>query len=85
MMVNAKSVSLEALESQCDPEAMLDEGETLVDFLEGSGDPEAGCYVSEIRGHRVLFVQSSGFEFIFTAGGQPLPDKPRQESGPKPH
>lgn len=74
MMSNAKPVSLAAFESQSDCELMLDEGETLAEFLEGSSDPDAGCYVSEIRGHRVLFVQSAGFEFIFTAGGKPLPD-----------
>lgn len=83
-MAKAKPVSLEALEGQCDAELMLDEGETLADFMEASGDPDSGCYVSEIRGHRVLFVQSAGFEFIFTAGGKPLPDRPRLESGVQP-
>lgn len=76
MMRNATPVSRSVFESVCDPESMLDEGETLLDFMGQSGDPDAMCYQSSIRDHVVLFVQVSGFEFIFTPGGAPLPEGP---------
>lgn len=80
MMRNATPVSQQAFEGVCDPEELLDEGETLEDFVEGSGDPEAGFFQSTIRNHRVLFVQVSGFEFIFTPSGSPLPTGPGHQN-----
>lgn len=74
MMKNAKPVEQQAFEAVCDPDDMLDEGESLSDFLASSSDPDAGFYQSTIRNHRVLFLQVSGFEFIYTPAGGPLPE-----------
>lgn len=76
MMNKAQRVSIDQFEAVCDPESLLDEGETLEDFMACSSDPSSGFYVSSIRNHRVLFCQSEGFEFIFTPGGKKLPDSP---------
>lgn len=76
MMRNARKIPMSQFEAVCNPEGILDEGETLDDFVSCSSDPDSDFYVSSIRDHRVLFYQSAGFEFIFTPGGQALPNSP---------
>lgn len=76
MMSNAKPVSMRAFETVCNPEDMLDDGESLEEFVEGSADGSAGFYQSTIRNHQVLFLQTAGFEFIYTLSGGPIPKSP---------
>ena len=67
LMAHAKQISPDAFLANCDTETLLDEGETLADFM--AGDDGAACYVSSYGDERVFFIQTSGFEFFFTKGG----------------
>lgn len=74
MMANAKPIRFEVLAKHCDAEALLDDGETLEEYVSCNDDTE--FFISDIRGHRLMFIQSAGFEFIFTIGGKPIPETP---------
>lgn len=73
MMAAAVPIDQRQFEASCDPRGLLDEDETLETYLAQSGDPETGLFESDIRGHKVFFIQHAGFEMIFTPAGQPLP------------
>ena len=47
--------------------AFLDEDESLEEFMRD--DPESGFYASSIKGNVLYFIQTCGFEFIFTTNG----------------
>ena len=63
MMALKKPVSLHTFEEVCDTSALLDEGEGLEQFL--ADDPDSGIYTSFWGDRECMFVQTSGFEFIF--------------------
>ena len=64
MMKKRRTVEQSTFERNVDPKDLLDEDETLSDFI--AGDPEAVFYKSDVRGIKVWFIQMAGFEFIFT-------------------
>lgn len=63
MMAEKKPISMREFEEACDVAILLDEGETLKQFVKG--DPDAGFYSSHWGSQRCMFVQTAGFEFIF--------------------
>ncbi|WP_415912894.1 hypothetical protein [Neptuniibacter sp. QD37_11] len=63
MMANRVSIPEGNFTTVCDVDTLLDEGETLDEYL--MGDPDAGFYRSAIDGYAVFFIQHSGFEMIF--------------------
>jgi len=67
MMKKKRPVSLEAFLLMADVSQLLDEDETLSDFV--ADDPEHGFYISEANSKPVLFIAHAGFEFIFTSNG----------------
>lgn len=68
MMANAEPISNSSMKKGADLYQLLDEEETLEDFM--ADDEGSSCYRSSFDGVTVLFVQSSGFEFIFTEDGK---------------
>lgn len=50
-----------------DTEGLLDEDETVYDFV--ADDPDHGFYVSTANSKPVTFIAHAGFEFIFTEDG----------------
>jgi len=68
MMLLRQSISLEEFEDACDISDLLDEDETLEQFL--ADDPKSGAYLSYWGNQKCMFIQSSGFEFIFTSNKQ---------------
>jgi hypothetical protein len=66
-----KAVRIPALKllENCSLDALLDDGESYEDFV--AQDPEAGCYRTDSPDGPVYFIQHTGFEFFFTADGQP--------------
>lgn len=63
MMALKVPISLEDFENLCKLETLLDEGESLEEFIRE--DPTSGFYSSIWGGTPCLFIQVSGFEFIF--------------------
>ena len=63
MMSNKKQISLSKLKSSVDADAILDEDESLEDFVAGWDD--AKIYESEWDSRPAMFIQMGGFEFIF--------------------
>jgi hypothetical protein len=63
MIQNARRISLEELAAAVDPSRLLDEDETLEDFI--ADDPDAGFYASSVQGEPVYFVEARAFEFLF--------------------
>jgi len=63
MMDNATKISDLDFVSRCDVSIILDEGEEFNEFVQG--DSDYGCYESSVDGLKCMFVQHSGFEFIF--------------------
>ncbi len=76
MMAKKEKIEPSVFETACDTSGMLDEDETLEEFMFAS-DPEAACYKSIVRGTEIYFVQCCGFEFIYTSTGtyEPLLNK----------
>lgn len=68
MMANSEPIANEVMKKAADLYQLLDEEETLEDFM--ADDEGSACYRSGFEGVTVLFVQSSGFEFIFTEDGK---------------
>lgn len=70
MMANRKPIDQAEFLSRVDIETapFLDDDETLDDFT--SDDPESGYYASTVHEQDLCFVQTSGFEFIFTLDGE---------------
>jgi hypothetical protein len=68
MMKNKIPVSQSLFEISTIAEDLLDEDESLSDFV--SSDPEHGFYISSVNSEPVFFIQHSGFEFIFTENGK---------------
>ncbi len=63
MMKNKKKISMKKFAGLADTEAMLDEGETLKDYVNDNTDVE--FYSSNWGKKKAVFLQTSGFEFIF--------------------
>jgi len=63
MIYLREPISMEEFEAACEIETLMDEDETLEDFI--IGDSEAGFYKSLWGNQPCIFIQSSGFEFIF--------------------
>lgn len=68
MMRERKCIADTKVDRLCDLTGLLDPDETLEDFV--SSDPEYGCYSSNLLGHECIFIQHSGFEFIFVRVGE---------------
>lgn len=62
MIANAEPVSAEELEAACDVSAILDEDESLEDFVNPN---DHGYFRSTVQGKPVWYVQTAGFEFVF--------------------
>jgi hypothetical protein len=67
MMAGKESISMNVFEKMVNDQNILDEDETLSDFI--SYDQDSGFYKSVIDGGVVFFIQTAGFEFIFTPDG----------------
>lgn len=69
MMQAAKTCTLKQFLSNCDPAKMLDEDETLDDWLNTakSEDSTTAMYKSVLDTQVLYFIQTAGFEFIFKA------------------
>jgi hypothetical protein len=67
MMRNKVAISQDELKDAVTVEDILDEDETLDDFV--CSDPDHGFYSSTINDEKVFFMQDCGFEFIFTEKG----------------
>lgn len=67
MMEEKKPISLARLKALVDIAPILDEGETIEDFVRS--DPNAKAYESVWGGKKAVFLQVAGFEFIW--GEQP--------------
>lgn len=67
MMANKTAISLEAFLLLVDASGLLDEDETVMDFV--ADDPDHGFFVSIASGTPVVFLANAGFEFIFTENG----------------
>lgn len=75
-MAMAHPVTLNEFQQSCDSSRLLDEDETLEDFVES--DTDHGFYRCDTPNGSVYFIQESGFEFFFTADGK-SPDYYRPE------
>jgi hypothetical protein len=66
MMENKKLVPEKDFITQCDFSPLLDEGETILDFLHyHSDDPDSNFYESIWDKIPCIFFQSAGFEYVF--------------------
>ncbi len=63
MMKQKKPISMSTFKSKADYKAILDEDETLKDFI--AGDPEAGFFQSVWGNKKCVFLRTAGFEFIW--------------------
>lgn len=63
MMRNKRKVSMSTFLRKVDVSDILEDGETVEDFV--ADDPDSAFYESDWNGRRVWFLQTSGFEFIF--------------------
>lgn len=69
LVSRAEAISQEEFEKACNLSDLLNDGETLEDFV--SPDPQHTFYkVRDDAGHDVHFIQHSGFEFFFAEEGQ---------------
>jgi hypothetical protein len=68
LMTSAVRIQPEEFEAVCDMGDWLEEGETLEDYV--ASDPDWACYRTETSQGFVYFLQTSGFEFFFTPGGE---------------
>lgn len=74
MMRNKRPITVEAIKSKAELQDLLDDDETIEEFI--ADDPDAGFYLSHLGSEYVLFIQTAGFEFIFTRNGHaPCGDK----------
>ena len=65
MMAQKQPISKEEFETRCDLSQLLEDDETLDDFI--AGDPDAAFYKSVWGDKPAYFIQTAGFEFIFTS------------------
>lgn len=63
MIAQATPIGASEFKRLCRLETLLDEDETLEEFM--ADDETAGLYKSVWGGGSCLFIQTSGFEFIF--------------------
>ncbi|NIT79663.1 MAG: hypothetical protein GWN58_33435 [Anaerolineae bacterium] len=63
MMKQKKPISMSTFKSKADYKAILDEDETLKDFI--AGDPDAGFFQSVWGNKKCVFLRTAGFEFIW--------------------
>jgi len=63
MMKQKKPISMGTFKSKADYKAILDEDETLKDFV--AGDPDAGFFQSVWGNKKCVFLRTAGFEFIW--------------------
>lgn len=68
MMKNKLAISQDAFDKVVDIKGLLAEDEEKLSDITYA-DPDACCYKSNVKEVIVFFVQSSGFEFIFTEDG----------------
>lgn len=71
MMSNKTPISMERFKERVDFSGLLntdDKNDTVELFI--SNDSGSGFYLSDINGTKVLFLQTSGYEFIFTVDGE---------------
>lgn len=69
LVAKAERISFEDFSEACDLSGLLDEEETLDDYV--ATDDWAGAYKVEVDGKSVAFIQRAGFEFFFTDDGLP--------------
>lgn len=67
LMSNAQRIPLDEFAENCDLSSLLEEGESLDDFI--SSDECSGAYRVEVGHQTTYFLQTSGFEFFFTEDG----------------
>ena len=67
MMKRKVKIDAESFLSLTNTEDLLDEDETVYDFV--ADDPDHGFYVSTVNSKPVTFIAHAGFEFIFTEDG----------------
>lgn len=72
MMRLAQPISMEQFRIMCDVAQILDEDETLEDYVEAhfDADPDSGFYKSFWGNQPCMFLQTHGFEFIFVNLGK---------------
>jgi len=63
MMLLKIPISMSEFEVSCQLDLLLDEGETLMEFI--AGDPESNFFISFWGDQPCMFLQTHGFEFIF--------------------
>lgn len=63
MMHHKTPISAEEFGQACALKTLLEDDETLWDFV--AGDPDSGFYTSIWGGQPCMFIQTHGFEFIF--------------------
>lgn len=68
MIRNKSSISMSVFKKAVSYRDILDEKETLDDFI--ASDSGSGFFRSRVKGNPVFFVESCGFEFIFTVDGK---------------
>ena len=64
MMQQKKPISLDELQGKVDVSQILDEDESIEEFI--ADDPEAQAYESVWEGRPAMFLQKAGFEFIWS-------------------
>jgi GNAT superfamily N-acetyltransferase len=69
LVAKAERITFEEVSKVCDLSGLLDEGETLDDYI--AIDDWAGAYKVETEGEPVVFIQRASFEFFFTHDGFP--------------
>lgn len=68
LMNKAERIALDEFEDACDLSGLLEEGETLEDFI--GSDEYSGAYRVRLGSQTTYFIQTSGFEFFFTESGE---------------
>ncbi len=68
MMANKYPLPIEEFLLLADTSDLLDEDETLSDFV--ADDPDHGFFISTANKKPVMFIAHAGFEFIFTEDGE---------------
>lgn len=63
MMLHRQPISIDRFATECRLETLLEDDETLEDFI--ASDPESGFYSSVWGEQPCRFIQTCGFEFIF--------------------
>lgn len=86
MMDNKKPIPISMFKERVDFCGLLDEddeNDTIELFVDS--DPSHEFFISSVNGNKILFVQTCGYEFIFTADGEePAPKQPKCNNGLEP-